>query len=140
MYLCIHASSCKKTDNSCGAPLTVKNPQFTSKQPAFADALLLLAALCRSLIGSWRLLLLLLPLLLQLSSACGNGTGKALSSGAPDRGRSLLPALHAWPKLPTLLRCHALQQLLLVKHLRCQLALQMQKASSAQPPALALDL
>ena len=73
----------------------------------------LLLALCRRLIVPWHLLLLLL-----LGSTCGESIGKSLI-GAPDIGQCLLPALLR------LLGCHPLQQLLLVQHLRRQLALQM---------------
>ena len=68
-------------------------------------------ALCRRLIVPWHLLLLLL-----LGSTCGQSIGKSLI-GAPDVGQCLLPALLR------LLGCHPLQQLLLVQHLRRQLAL-----------------
>ncbi len=72
----------------------------------------LLLALCRRLIVPWHLLLLL------LGSTCGESIGECLI-GAPDIGQCLLPALLR------LLGCHPLQQLLLVQHLRRQLALHM---------------
>lgn len=76
----------------------------------------LLVAFCRRPIVLLPLLLLLL-----LGRACGKGICQALGR-APDAGRCLLPALLS------LLCCHPLQQLLLVQHLRRQLALQLHGA------------
>ena len=87
--------------------------------PLFVASALLLS-LSRRLVVLWRLLLLL------LGSARNKSLGEALIR-VPDTGCCLLPALLG------LLCCRPLQQLLLVQHLRRQLALHLHKMLSATP-------